>query len=48
MSFANPLQASRAGITMVAQEVPVVASLTVAENIALGRLPGRAAAGRLA
>lgn len=42
VSFANPLQASRAGITMVAQEVPVVASLTVAENIALGRLPGRA------
>ena len=42
VSFGNPLQASRAGITMVAQEVPVVASLTVAENIALGRLPGRA------
>ena len=40
--FANPLQASRAGITMVAQEVPVVSSVSVAENIALGNLPGSA------
>ncbi|WP_162247534.1 sugar ABC transporter ATP-binding protein [Rhodococcus sp. Leaf233] len=40
VKFANPLQASRAGIAMVAQEVPVVESLTVAENIALGNLPG--------
>jgi ABC-type sugar transport system ATPase subunit len=40
VKFSNPLQASRAGIAMVAQEVPVVDSLTVAENIALGNLPG--------
>ncbi|TXC99895.1 sugar ABC transporter ATP-binding protein [Streptomyces sp. ISID311] len=37
--FANPLQASRAGICMLAQEVPVVGTLTVAENVALGSLP---------
>jgi ABC-type sugar transport system ATPase subunit len=41
VSFTNPLQAARAGITMVAQEVPIVPGLTVAENIALGNLPGR-------
>ncbi|MCU1658896.1 MAG: D-xylose transporter ATP-binding protein, partial [Pseudonocardiales bacterium] len=39
--FANPLHATRAGVTMVAQEVPVVRSVTVGENIALGRLPWR-------
>lgn len=39
--FATPLQATRAGITMVPQEVPVVASISVAENIALGSLPHR-------
>jgi ABC-type sugar transport system ATPase subunit len=39
--FTNPLHAARAGVTMVAQEVPVVASITVGENIALGRLPWR-------
>jgi ABC-type sugar transport system ATPase subunit len=39
--FANPLHAARAGVTMVAQEVPVVRSVTVGENIALGRLPWR-------
>jgi ABC-type sugar transport system ATPase subunit len=39
--FANPLHATRAGVTMVAQEVPVVGSVTVGENIALGRLPWR-------
>lgn len=42
VTFSNTLQAARAGITVVAQEVPVVESLSVAENIALGRLPGRA------
>ncbi|WP_246319533.1 sugar ABC transporter ATP-binding protein [Nocardioides kongjuensis] len=40
VNFANPLQAARSGIAMVAQEVPVVPSLSVAENIALGGLPG--------
>lgn len=39
--FTNPLHAARAGVTMVAQEVPVVGSVTVGENIALGRLPWR-------
>ena len=39
--FSNPLAAARAGITMVAQEVPVVAGVSVAENISLGRLPRR-------
>jgi ABC-type sugar transport system ATPase subunit len=39
VSFANPLQATRAGVTMVAQEVPVVPSLTVTENILLGVMP---------
>lgn len=42
VSFTSPLQAARSGITMVAQEVPVVAAVTVAENISLGRLPKRA------
>jgi len=39
--FTNPLHAARAGVTMVAQEVPVVGSISVGENIALGRLPWR-------
>jgi ABC-type sugar transport system ATPase subunit len=39
--FTNPLHAARAGVTMVAQEVPVVGSITIGENIALGRLPRR-------
>lgn len=42
VSFGSPLQAARSGITMVAQEVPVVGAVTVAENIALGRLPRKA------
>jgi ABC-type sugar transport system ATPase subunit len=41
VKFANPLHAARAGVTMVAQEVPVVGTITVGENIALGRLPWR-------
>ncbi|MFT4287524.1 sugar ABC transporter ATP-binding protein [Nocardioides sp.] len=41
VSFANPLHAAAAGITMVAQEVPVVEALSVAENIVLGNLPTR-------
>jgi len=39
--FANPLHAARAGVTMVAQDVPVVGSVSVGENIALGRMPWR-------
>lgn len=39
VSFANPLQAVKSGITMVAQEVPLVQTLTVCENILLGNLP---------
>ncbi len=39
--FASPHAANQAGIAAVAQEVPVVASLSVAENVLLGRLPRR-------
>ncbi len=45
VSYATPLQATRAGITMVAQEVPLVPALSVGENILLGNLPR--AAGRV-
>ena len=37
----TPKEAERAGISTVYQEVNLVPSLTVAENIALGRQPGR-------
>src|SRR4051812_47344655 len=36
-----PADAERAGISTVYQEVNLVPSLSVAENIALGRQPGR-------
>ena len=39
--FASPHAATQAGIAAVAQEVPVVASLSVTENVLLGRLPRR-------
>ncbi len=38
---ASPLEAERAGISTVYQEVNLVPSLSVAENITLGRQPGR-------
>jgi ribose transport system ATP-binding protein len=38
-TFASPQAAVAAGIAAVPQEVPLVDSLTVAENILLGRLP---------
>jgi ABC-type sugar transport system ATPase subunit len=40
-TFASPHAALAAGIAAVPQEVPVVASLSVAENILLGQLPTR-------
>jgi ABC-type sugar transport system ATPase subunit len=40
-SFASPHAALVSGVAGVPQEVPLVASLTVAENILLGRLPSR-------
>ncbi|MHB1847600.1 MAG: sugar ABC transporter ATP-binding protein [Acidimicrobiales bacterium] len=39
--FHQPSDAIRAGVALIAQEVPLVASLTVAENISLGALPAR-------
>src|SRR5690625_798399 len=36
-SFSSPAEARDAGVAMVAQEVPVLEDLTVAENICLGR-----------
>jgi ABC-type sugar transport system ATPase subunit len=44
--LANPHQATKAGVAMVPQEIPVVASVTVGENILLGRLPMRGGAVR--
>lgn len=41
VTFANPHQALDSGITLVPQEVPVVPSLSVGENILLGHLPRR-------
>lgn len=40
--FRQPTDALRAGIALIPQEVPLVRSLTVAENISLGALPVRA------
>jgi len=37
----NPIEAQKAGIRMVYQELNLVPDLTVAENIALGRMPTR-------
>ena len=39
--FRQPVDALHAGIALIPQEVPLVASLSVAENIALGVLPTR-------
>lgn len=39
IQFANPVEARRAGISTVFQEFSIVPTLTVAENIFLGRLP---------
>jgi ABC-type sugar transport system ATPase subunit len=39
--FHQPTDAIRAGVALIAQEVPLVESLTVAENISLGALPSR-------
>lgn len=39
--FGSPRAALEAGVTMVAQELSLVPSLTVAENLLLGRLPTR-------
>ena len=39
--FHQPTDAIRAGVALIPQEVPLVESLTVAENISLGALPAR-------
>ncbi len=39
--FRQPTDALRSGIALIPQEVPLVHSLTVAENISLGSLPSR-------
>ncbi len=39
MAFGSPRAALEAGVTMVAQELSLVPSLSVAENLLLGRLP---------
>ena len=39
--FRQPTDALRSGIALIPQEVPLVHSLTVAENICLGALPAR-------
>ena len=39
--FRQPTDAVRSGIALIPQEVPLVQSLTVAENISLGSLPAR-------
>jgi ribose transport system ATP-binding protein len=38
-SFSNPLEAARAGISMIYQELDLIPQLTVAENLFLGRVP---------
>src|SRR5882672_8297850 len=38
----SPKEAERAGISTVYQEVNLIPALSIAENIALGRQPGRA------
>jgi ABC-type sugar transport system ATPase subunit len=45
VGFANPAQAFAAGVVTVHQELSLVPSLSVAENIYLGRLPQRRALG---
>jgi ABC-type sugar transport system ATPase subunit len=40
--FASPTQALRAGVAIVHQELAFCENLSVAENLTLGRLPGRA------
>jgi ribose transport system ATP-binding protein len=42
VKFANPAQARRGGVSTVFQELTVLPNLTVAENLCLGREPGRA------
>lgn len=39
--FSNPLEAARAGISMIYQELDLIPQLTVAENLFLGRVPHR-------
>jgi len=39
--FRTPLEAARAGISMIYQELDLVPQLTVAQNMLLGRVPGR-------
>lgn len=41
VEFGSPVEAQRAGIRMVYQELNLVPDLTVAENISLGRMPTR-------
>jgi ABC-type sugar transport system ATPase subunit len=38
-SFSNPVEAARAGISMIYQELDLIPQLTVAENLFLGRVP---------
>ncbi|WP_419730790.1 sugar ABC transporter ATP-binding protein [Lichenicola sp.] len=39
--FRTPLEAAQAGISMIYQELDLVPQLTVAQNMLLGRVPGR-------
>ena len=41
VEFKNPLAARKAGISMIAQELEVVPTLTIVENIFLGAEPSR-------
>lgn len=41
VKFRQPRDAIRAGVALIAQEVPLCETLTVAENISLGSLPAR-------
>ncbi len=41
MHFRAPAESIRVGISAIAQEIPLVPQLTIAENILLGRLPTR-------
>jgi ribose transport system ATP-binding protein len=38
-TFSNPVEAARAGISMIYQELDLIPQLTVAENLFLGRVP---------
>ena len=39
--FRTPTESIRAGISTIAQEIPLVPQLSIAENVLLGRIPKR-------